>query len=143
MFFLLVLQSGVENISAQIQYPGYITDETGQRDTLSGLPAAKIVINMEMIKRFNSFEAEGDLYSLSQLLTGLDNQTVQDFLHTYRTSDLEEQTLADIKERLEQRQEENERLANQLNDEYFAAIAQMKKEINQKLSNLNQQLVQN
>ncbi len=100
----------------------------------------QIVINTEMIRRFNTVESEDGIYSWRQLLSGFDSQALQLFFNTYYSSDLESQTLASLKRSLEKALEEHNSM---FNDDYINQINRIKAEINQKLAAGNQMLVSN
>ncbi len=98
----------------------------------------QVVINKEMINRFNQVKVEDDIYSWRQLLSDFSSITLQEYFRIYYTSDLENQTLASLKLALEKALEENN---SSINDDYINQIIQIKAEINQKLNSSNQMLV--
>ncbi len=106
----------------------------------AGSTERQIIINTEMIMRFNQVEAQDGIYSWRQLLADFDSRTLQVFLQIYQSSDIENQTLASVKDTLEKALEEHN---NMFTDDYINQINLIKAEINQKLANSNQMLVSN
>ena len=97
-----------------------------------------IVVNMEMIKRFNSITTEGDIYSWSQLMILPDSRVIQVFLEAYSNYNPDHQTMQDILMALEEKNLEIMRTDSLLiEDEYFTNIRRIKEEINNKLRSGN------
>ena len=94
-------------------------------------PATKLVINKDMIDRFNQCETNGNLISWSDLVVGFDRQSLSDLYLAYQTSDLDSQTLDDIRLVLEDKQTEH--LSNSNIDNDLAWFNRIKQEINNKL----------
>lgn len=107
-------------------------------ETNTGNTDRQIIVNTEMISRFNQVEAQDDIYSWRQLLANFDSQTLQVYFQIYHSSDMENQTLASIKNTLEKALEEH---SSMFTDDYINQINQIKAEINQKIANSNQMLV--
>jgi hypothetical protein len=92
----------------------------------------KVVVNKEMIERFNQCETDGKLISWSDLVLGFDYQSLSDLYYAYRTADLESQTLEDIRLALVNRQSEHQNNSN-ITDNDLAWFNRVKQEINSKL----------
>ncbi|MBN2213180.1 MAG: hypothetical protein JW723_02960 [Bacteroidales bacterium] len=92
----------------------------------------RVVVNIEMIERFNQCETDGKLVSWSDLVLGFDYQSLSDLFYAYRTADLDNQTLEEIRLALEDRQTEHLNNSN-ITDNDLAWFNQVKQEINSKL----------
>ena len=95
-------------------------------------PAVKLVINKEMIDRFNQCETDGKLISWSDLVLGFDSQSLSDLYYAYQAADLESQTLEEIRLALEDKQSEHLGNSN-IADDDLAWFNRVKQEINSKL----------
>ena len=95
-------------------------------------PATKLVINKEMIDRFNQCDTDGKLISWSDLVLGFDSQSLLDLYIAYQTADLESQTLEEIRLVLEDKQTEYLNSCN-ISDDELAWFNRVKEEINSKL----------
>jgi hypothetical protein len=139
----LLFWAGMDSINAQVDYPDarLNKDVTAVLQDSGSMTKVNIVINQDMIDRFNNIQTQDSLYSWIQLIQGYDNQSVHDFFYTIHTSNLDNQSLAEIKQILEQKKTENEQLANNLTDEYFTEVGQIKKEINLKIMSYYQEIV--
>jgi hypothetical protein len=107
-------------------------------ETITKTTEVQIVINTEMINRFHQVETQDGIYSWRQLLPDFRSHALQVYLQLYHTSDLENQTLASLKQSLEKALEEHNSM---FTDDYINQIKQIKAEINEKLNNSNQMLV--
>ena len=94
IFFQLGSLNAQENLQVLNENSSMMTEE----------PAIKVVVNKEIINRFNQCETDGKLISWSDLVLGYDTQSLTDLYLAYQTSDLESQTLEDIKLALENKQ---------------------------------------
>jgi|GEM_PF-3711449 len=123
IFFQLGSLNAQENLQVLNENSSMMTEE----------PAIKVVVNKEIINRFNQCETDGKLISWSDLVLGYDTQSLTDLYLAYQTSDLESQTLEDIKLALENKQSEHLSNSN-ISDNDLAWFNQVKQEINSKLS---------
>jgi hypothetical protein len=98
----------------------------------------KVIVNMEMIRRFQEVKAEGDIYSWSQLIVKSDSRAIHEYILSYRNSDVNEQSLESIKLALEDKTREIESAPADHEEEYFANLIRIKKEISLKLGSGNQ-----
>ncbi len=92
----------------------------------------KVVVNKEMIERFNQCDTEGKIISWSDLVMGFDSENLMNLYLAYQNSDLDNQSLDDIKLALQNKQTEH--LSNSNIDNDLAWFNQVKQEINNKLS---------
>ncbi len=92
----------------------------------------KVVVNKEMIERFNQCDTEGKIISWSDLVMGFDSENLMNLYLAYQNSDLDNQSLEDIKLALQNKQTEHLSDSNIDND--LAWFNQVKQEINNKLS---------
>lgn len=90
-----------------------------------------VVINKEMIERFNQCDTEGKLISWSDLVLGFDRENLSNLYLAYQNADLDKQSLEDIKLALEHTQTEHLNNSNIDND--LAWFNQVKQAINNKL----------
>lgn len=95
------------------------TDKTGE----SG-----IVVNLEMIERFNSVTVDGEYLSWRDLITGYDIQSIKDLYYAYINCDFENESMQDIKLVLEEKGLKN--IIKESDTEYFAEIMRKYIEIN-------------
>lgn len=91
----------------------------------------EVKINTEMVERFNKCESDTSCVSWKDLILGFDYQTLFDFFQAYKTVDLSNETLIQVKYSLQAK-------LNQVNnvnisEQEFAWYNQIKKEINNKL----------
>jgi hypothetical protein len=121
--FLLVaaMYSVTAPVSAQV------ADRVGTgpvaEDNLHNVPppvSGAIVINQEMIDRFNSIQAPEGIYSWRQLFPGFESIAFRDYAEAYRTYDVGHQSLAEIKNNLE-----NTNARDESPDDYIAYINQV------------------
>jgi Skp family chaperone for outer membrane proteins len=94
--------------------------------------ATRLVVNKEMINRFNQCDTEGKLISWSDLVMGFDSQSLSELYLAYQSADLNSQTLEDIKMALEDKQSQHLNNSN-ISDNDLAWFNQVKQEINSKL----------
>jgi hypothetical protein len=92
----------------------------------------RVVVNIEMIERFNQCETDGNLISWRDLVLGFDYQSLSDLFYAYRSADLDNQTLEEIRLALEDMQSEHLKNSN-ITDNDLAWFNQVKQEINNKL----------
>ncbi|NJK86955.1 MAG: hypothetical protein HC906_14235 [Bacteroidales bacterium] len=92
-----------------------------------------IVINHEMINRFNAVETAGEYLSWGNMVMAFDNQSLQELYLAYINSDLETQTLAEIKSELENKINGHLNIYY-ISDGELAWYNQVKREISNKLS---------
>jgi hypothetical protein len=115
--------------------------KTSESDTLeqkiSPAGSAQVLVNMEMIRRFQEVKTEGDIYSWSQLIVNHDSRAIQEYMLAYRTSDLNGQSMAGIQLALEKKIKEMTPLQPDQEDEYYAGIKRIKQEISFKLRSEN------
>ncbi|MFO7656763.1 MAG: hypothetical protein R6W78_06820 [Bacteroidales bacterium] len=90
-----------------------------------------VKVNKEMVDRFNNCETDSMLVSWSDLVIGFDRENLSNLMFAYLNSDLENQSLEDIKLALENKQ--TERLNNSNTDHDLAWFNQVKQDINNKL----------
>lgn len=95
-------------------------------------PAVELVINKEMIDRFNQCETDGILISWSDLILGFDSQSLSDLYLAYQTVDLDSLTLDDIRLALEDKQSEH-LINSKITNDDLAWFNRIKQEINSKL----------
>jgi inner membrane protein involved in colicin E2 resistance len=98
---------------------------------------AKVMVNMEMIRRFQEVKTEGDIYSWSQLIVNRDSRAIHEYMLSYRNSDMNEQSMESIKLALEDKTREIQPLQTNQEEEYYANIVRIKQEINLKLGSEN------
>jgi Skp family chaperone for outer membrane proteins len=94
--------------------------------------ATRLVVNKEMINRFNQCDTEGKLISWSDLVMGFDSQSLSELYLAYQSADLNSQTLEDIKMALEDKQSQHLNNSN-ISDNDLAWFNQVKQEVNSKL----------
>jgi hypothetical protein len=94
--------------------------------------ATRLIVNKEMINRFNQCDTEGKLISWSDLVMGFDSQSLSELYLAYQSADLNSQTLEDIKMALEDKQSQHLNNSN-ISDNDLAWFNQVKQEINSKL----------
>jgi len=92
-----------------------------------------VKVNLEMIKRFQEVNTEGDIYSWSQLMLNHGHTAIRESLLSYRNADLNEQSMESIKLALEEKIRDTVPSQSIPEDEYFANINRIKQEINSKL----------
>lgn len=95
---------------------------------------SKVIINQEMIKRFNDCGTEGEYLSWRDLVTGFDNRSLADLYTAYLTADFDKETLAEIKQRLEVKHSEHLQNIEYISDSELDWYNQVKQEISTKLS---------
>jgi len=101
-------------------------------DKMNAEPATKLVVNKEIIDRFNQCETGGMLVSWSDLVLGFDSQSLSDLYFAYLTADLESHTMEEIRLALEDKQSEHLNNSN-ISDNDLAWFNRVKQEINIKL----------
>jgi hypothetical protein len=94
--------------------------------------ATRLIVNKEMINRFNQCDTEGKLISWSDLVMGFDSQSLSELYLAYQSADLNSQTLEDIKMALEDKQSQYLNNSN-FSDNDLAWFNQVKQEVNSKL----------
>jgi hypothetical protein len=94
--------------------------------------ATRLIVNKEMINRFNQCDTEGKLISWSDLVMGFDSQSLSELYLAYQSADLNSQTLEDIKMALEDKQSQHLNNSN-ISDNDLAWFNQVKQEVNSKL----------
>ena len=92
----------------------------------------KVIINHEMIERFNNCEADGEYLSWRDLILGFDYKTMSELYLAYKNADLNGESLADIKLVLEEKQQEHLNNSN-ISTSDLAWFNKVKQEINNKL----------
>jgi len=98
----------------------------------------EVMVNHEMIRRFQEVKANGDIYSWSQLLFNNDSRAIKEFMLSYRDSNLNDQSMEDIKLALEEKFKEVAPIQSDPDDEYLAGINRIKQGIRFKLGSGNQ-----
>lgn len=91
----------------------------------------QVVVNKDMIDRFNSCDTDSMLVSWSGLVMGFDSENLMNLYLAYQNADLENQSLEDIKLALQNKQTEH--LSNSNIESDLAWFNQVKQEINNKL----------
>jgi hypothetical protein len=97
----------------------------------------QVIVNHEMIRRFQEVKTEGDIYSWSQLLINHESKVVQEFMLSYRNCDLKEQSMENIKLALEEKSKEVAPLQADPEDEYYAQVRKIRQEISLRLGSGN------
>ena len=92
-----------------------------------------VKVNTEMIERFNNCKVDGNILTWSDVVLAFDNQTLGDLYIAYVNTDLDEQSLEDIKLALENKQKEHLN-NNNICEQDLARFNRVKKEINNKLN---------
>ena len=90
----------------------------------------KVVLNFDMIERFNNSGRGQEYLTWRDLILGFDVQSLKDFYYAYINCDLDKESLTDIKLALEQKKLENERTIRECQDEYLAKFKNLKIRIN-------------
>jgi hypothetical protein len=85
-----------------------------------------VVINFEMIDRFNNVAKDEEYLTWGDLILGYDVQSLQDFYYAYITCDIEKESLKDIKLALEENKIENEKILRDYDTEYLARLMNLK-----------------
>ncbi len=85
---------------------------------ISGEPV--IVINHDMIERFNNVNTGGEYITWRDLILGYDIESLRDFYYAYINCDLEKESLHDIKLALEEKKHNYDRIETGNTEEYFA-----------------------
>jgi len=98
--------------------------------TINKTGGADVVINFEMIERFNNIASDGEYLSWRDLILGYDVQTLKDFYYAYNNCDMEYESLNDIKLALEEKRLNHENSIKDSDTEYFAIIMNRNIEIN-------------
>ncbi len=93
-------------------------------------PDNRVVVNNEMIQRFNNAGKDAEYLTWRDLITGYDIQSLQDFYYAYINCDFDRESMKDIKLALEQKKLENEKILLEYDTEYLAKIRNMKIQVN-------------
>ena len=117
-------------IMVALLLPGMAKAQENQTDKTSK-PEPQVVINKEMIERFNQCDTGDKLISWSDLVLGFDSENLMNLFLAYQNADLGTQTLEEIKLALETKQTEHLNNSNIDND--LAWFNQVKQEISNKL----------
>ena len=134
LILLLMLLFGIYSINIKSQTvstmdsnPGHVLNPNSTINKTSG---KGIVINFEMIERFNNIASDGEYLTWRDLILGYDIQSLRDFYYAYNNSDMEYESLNDIKLALEEKRLNHENSIKDSDTEYFAKIMNRNIEIN-------------
>jgi len=86
----------------------------------------RVVVNLEMVQRFNNAGKDAEYLTWGDLITGYDIQSLQDFYYAYINCDFDRESMRDIKLALEQKKLENEKILQEYDTEYLSKIRNMK-----------------
>jgi len=95
--------------------------------------SSTIVINHEMIGRFNAVESEGDIYSWSQLVTRFSADESLELARAYKLSDRSGKSLMAIGMELEEKLDSDPGKQDAELSEYIAYLNQVKEAVNNRL----------
>jgi len=93
-------------------------------------PENRVVVNLEMIERFNNAGKDTEYLTWGDLINGYDVQSLQDFYYAYINCDFDKESMKDIKLALEHKKIENEKMLQEHDTEYLAKIRNLKLRIN-------------
>ena len=124
--FIFLSNSNSQNI---VSVDNSIYPESNNKITVSNSDN-QVVINFDMIERFNSVGKDSEYLTWRDLILGYDVQSLKDFYYAYIKCDFEKESLKDIKLALEQKKLENEKTIRECQDEYFARFKNLKIRIN-------------
>jgi hypothetical protein len=86
----------------------------------------RVVVNLEMVQRFNNAGKDAEYLTWGDLITGYDIQSLQDFYYAYINCDFDRESMRDIKLALEQKKLDNEKILQEYDTEYLSKIRNMK-----------------
>ena len=134
LFLLLMLVFGIYSINIKSQTVSTMDSNPGNvfnpNSTINKTSGKGIVINFEMIERFNNIASDGEYLTWRDLILGYDIQSLRDFYYAYNNSDMEYESLNDIKLALEEKRLNHENSIKDSDTEYFAKIMNRNIEIN-------------
>ncbi len=138
---LIIVISGIYNLNIKSQITVVSKDHydnSGNAEIITYNISSEpvIVINHDMIERFNSVCADGEYLSWSDLILGYDTQSLSDLYHAYVNYDSEKESLSDIKLALEQKKNENENLKIEHSEGFFAKAQKRNTENTNKASSV-------
>ena len=119
---LLLLIFGIYNINIKSQKT-VVVENLYDNNDITDITAfnttneSGIVINYDMIERFNNVNTDGEYLTWRDLILGYDIQSLRDFYYAYINCNFEKESLSDIKLALE-----DKKLIQEYNEEHIAKV---------------------
>ena len=120
MAALWILNMQVKSQISIVRKDHYNVDNNTNVTTYDISSEPVIVINHEMIKRFNNVNTGGEYLTWRDLILGYDIESLRDLYYAYINCDLEKESLHEIKLALEEKRLNYDRIETGNTQEYFA-----------------------